>query len=152
MQRRDVLKLAALGAGGAALRQPAAASASFLLPGPIPIIDAHIHLFDPMRPGGVPWPEKSDTAVYKPTLPSRYVAETADLGIVGAIAIEASPLASDNQWLLNLAATNPVIVGVVGDLIPGTPTYLNDLERLHGNSLFLGFRYGNLWNRDLERI
>ena len=42
-----------------------------------------------------------------------------------------------------------VIVGVVGDLVPGSPTFLADLERLHGNALFLGIRYGNLWNRDL---
>jgi predicted TIM-barrel fold metal-dependent hydrolase len=68
---------------------------------------------------------------------------------VGAIAIEASPLVSDNQWLLNVAANHAVIVGVVGDLVPGSPTYREDLERLHGNALFLGIRCGNLWNRDL---
>jgi predicted TIM-barrel fold metal-dependent hydrolase len=87
--------------------------------------------------------------IYKPALPRRYMAETAVLGIVGASAIEASPLASDNQWLLNVAANQPLIVGVIGDLVPGAPSYLQDLERLHGNELFLGFRYGNLWNRDL---
>ena len=71
MQRRDVLKLAALSAGAAALRRPAAAlplalaaPASRAAAGPVPIIDAHIHLFDPLRPGGVPWPEKSDTPLY----------------------------------------------------------------------------------------
>ena len=155
MQRRELLKLAALSAGelaltagASSLRPPAAASPlSAQDSGPIPIIDAHIHLFDTLRPGGVPWPEKTDTAIYKPALPRRYMAETAALGIVGAIAIEASPLASDNQWLLNVAANQPVIVGIVGDLVPGAPNYLQDLERLHGNELFLGFRYGNLWNR-----
>jgi predicted TIM-barrel fold metal-dependent hydrolase len=143
MQRRDLLKLAALSAGASALRLPAQAS------GPIPIIDAHIHLFDTLRPGGVPWPEKTDTALYKPALPERYVGESAALGIVGAIAIEASLLATDNQWLLNVAANHAVIVGVIGDLVPGSGSYLQDLERLRGNSLFLGIRYGNLWNRDL---
>jgi predicted TIM-barrel fold metal-dependent hydrolase len=150
MRRRDVLKLAALSAGASALRGPAAA---LPLPAPasgsIPIIDTHIHLFDTLRPGGVPWPEKTDTALYKPALPERYVAETAALGIVGAIAIEASPLASDNQWLLNVAANHALIVGVVGDLVPGSASYMQDLERLHGHSLFLGIRYGNIWNRDL---
>ena len=153
MRRRQILRLAALSAGVAALRGTTAAvplaSASGPVPIPVPIIDAHIHLFDTLRPGGVPWPEKSDTAVYKPALPERYVAESAAWGIVGAIAIEASPLETDNQWLLNEAANHGVIVGVVGNLAPGSPTYLKDLERLHGNSLFLGIRYGNLWNRDL---
>jgi L-fuconolactonase len=51
--------------------------------------------------------------------------------------------------VLNLAAKHPIIVGMVGDLIPGTPGYAKELERLHGNPLFLGIRYGNLWDRDL---
>jgi predicted TIM-barrel fold metal-dependent hydrolase len=38
---------------------------------------------------------------------------------------------------------------MVGDLVPGSPSYLRELDRLHANPLFLGIRYGNLWNRDL---
>ena len=148
MHRREVLKLAAFGAAAATLDRtlsalPAAAS------GPIPVIDAHIHLFDTLRPGGVPWPEKTDAVVYKPALPARYVAQSAAFGVVGAIAIEASPLPSDNQWLLNVAASNAMIVGIIGDLVPSSPTFIEALERLHGDQLFLGIRYGNLWNRDL---
>jgi L-fuconolactonase len=116
---------------------------------PFPIVDAHIHLFDPGRPGGVPWPEKTDAVLYKPSLPERYARESAPFGIVGAIAVECSPLASDNQWLIDVAAKNPVMVGVIGDLVPGAATYANDLDRLHQSPLFLGFRYGNLWDRDL---
>jgi predicted TIM-barrel fold metal-dependent hydrolase len=114
-----------------------------------PIIDTHIHLFNPERPGGVPWPEASDSVIYKPALPDRYAMIAEPLGVVGAIAIEASPLATDNDWLLGVAARNPIMVGAVGDLIPGTPNYLKDLERLHANPLFLGIRYGNLWKRNL---
>lgn len=151
MRRRDVLQLAAMSAGAAAFCGPAealVAPGSSL--GPVHIIDTHIHLFDTLRPGGVPWPEKTDTAIYKPALPERYAKETAALGVVGAIAIEASPLATDNQWLLNVAANHPVIVGVVGDLVPSVESFPDDLERLHGNELFLGIRYGNLWNHDLS--
>jgi L-fuconolactonase len=148
MQRRDVLKLAAYSAGAMAVGRTAAA-----LPphNPVshPIIDAHIHQFDTTRPGGVPWPEKNDTALYKPALPERYAALSAPFGVVGAIAIEASPLATDNEWLLNVAAQNPVIVGIIGDLVPGVPEYRTHLEKLHANPLFRGIRYGNLWNRDL---
>jgi predicted TIM-barrel fold metal-dependent hydrolase len=145
MRRRDALKLAALSAGALALqrRAPAVSRSG-------PVIDTHIHLFDPSRPGGVPWPEKDDAALYKPALPERYAALSAPFGIVGAIAIEASPLAGDNDWLLNLAAKHPLIVGVVGDLVPGSASYLSDLNRLHANPLFLGIRYGNLWGRDLS--
>jgi L-fucono-1,5-lactonase len=149
MQRREVMKLVIYGGAAWACRQPAVASL-LSTSNPDPILDAHIHLFDPSRPGGVPWPEKSDTVLYQPAMPNRYAAVAAPFGVVGAIAIEASPLASDNDWLLNVATNHPIIVGVVGDLVPGTPSYLGDLDRLRGNALFLGFRYGNLWNRDLS--
>ncbi len=131
------------GTAALAMRQMGAAAAS------LPIVDAHIHLFDPSRPGGVPWPEKSDSVLYRPALPERYKAVTAGLGIVAAIAIEASPLRSDNDWLLGIAKINPIIVGVVGDLVPGGQSYAADLTRLHADPLFLGIRYGNLWSRSL---
>lgn len=145
MRRREVLKLAA----SAGIAWAATPLATALQPA-IPIIDSHIHLFNPDRPGGVPWPEKSDTVIYKPALPDRYARIARPLGVVGAIAIEASPLASDNDWVLKVAAANPIIVGVVGDLVPGTSSFQKELERLHSNSLFVGIRYGNLWNRDLS--
>lgn len=145
MQRRSFLKLAA-SAGASWATNPILAAAPAP---PIPIIDAHIHLFDPRRRGGIPWPEPSDTIIYKPALPDRYESIAAPLGVVGAIAVEASPLSSDNDWVLGVAAKNPVIVGVVGDLIPGAPDYAKELERLHANPLFVGIRYGNLWKRDL---
>jgi L-fuconolactonase len=51
----------------------------------MPMIDTHIHLFDPTRPQGVPWPEKSDAVLYKPALPDRYRRVTKGLGIVVTI-------------------------------------------------------------------
>jgi L-fuconolactonase len=116
----------------------------------IPIIDTHIHLFDPRRPQGVPWPEKSNAVLYQPALPDRYRKIAAPLGIVGAIEVEASPWLEDNQWVLDVAAKDTIIVGTVGDLEPGKPEFRRQLERFHRNPLFLGIRHGNLWNRDLS--
>jgi L-fuconolactonase len=144
MRRRELLKTAIYGAAGLAIGGTAAAS-----PEPLRIVDAHIHLFDPSRPGGVPWPEKSDPVLYQPSTPERYQRVTAGLGVVAAIAVEASPLASDNDWLLGVVASNPVMVGAIGDLVPSDAAYAADLDILRANPLFLGFRYGNLWNRDL---
>ena len=90
------------------------------------------------------------SVIYKPALPSRYEQITRTLGVVGAIAVEASPLESDNDWVLQQAADHPVVVGLVGNLIPGTPSYGRKLDRLHANPLFVGIRYGNLWDRDLS--
>lgn len=144
MQRREVLKAAVAGAAALVLGR-----SGFATSRPAPIVDAHIHLFDPRRAGGVPWPEKSDTALYKPALPGRYEGIARGFGVVGAIAIEASPWPSDNAWLLGVVARHPVMVGAVGDLDPALPTYSRELDTFHRNPLFLGIRYGNLWGRDL---
>lgn len=140
MDRRSVLKLG-LGAAVSFAVEPLPAQQQ-------PVIDTHIHLFDTGRPGGVPWPDKMDT-IYQPALPDRYVRIAKPFGVVGAIAVEASPLRSDNDWVLQLIARYPIIVGFVGDLVPGSATFAADLDRLRANPLFLGIRYGNLWNRDL---
>jgi len=145
LQRRDLLKGGALSLA-ATLSQRLYSQAS----GSTPVIDAHIHLFDPTRPGGIPWPEKSDAILYKPALPDRFKRVTEGLGIRGAIAIECSPFEGDNDWLLSVAEKNPVIVGVIGDLVPGSPSFGKSLDRLSKNQLFRGIRYGNLWNRNLS--
>ena len=115
----------------------------------VPIIDTHIHLFDPRRPKGIPWPPKDDAVRYKPALPERYVALTSKLGIVGAIEVECSPLIEDNQWVLDVAAKAPVMVGMIRNLQPGEAGFRVEFERLRKNPLYLGIRYGNLWGRDL---
>ncbi len=119
------------------------------VPKPPPIIDSHIHLFEVSRPQGVPWPPK-DSSIYRNALPERLRKLAAPLGMVGAIEIECSPWLEDNQWVLDIAARNPIIVGTIGDLEPGTPSFHQQLERFHKNPLFRGIRYGNLWGRDLS--
>lgn len=71
------------------------------------------------------------------------------LGVRGAIVVEASPWLEDNQWVLDVAAKDPIIVGLVGNLEPGRPDFARHLERFQKNPLFLGIRYGNLWERNL---
>ena len=114
----------------------------------IAIIDCHIHLFDTTRPQGVPWPDKNNSVLYRPALPERYKKIAVPLGVKGAIKVEASPWLEDNQWVLDVAAKDPIIVGVVGNLEPGNPDFAKHLERFQRNALFRGIRYGNLWGRD----
>lgn len=115
----------------------------------MPAIDAHIHLFDPSRPGGIPWPEKTDTVLYHPALPARYAPLAQPHGVVGAIAVECSPWLVDNFWLQDVVERNPIMLGFIGDLLPDAPDFAATLDRLHRSTFFLGIRYGNLWNRDL---
>ena len=111
----------------------------------IPVIDTHIHLFDPSRPQGVPWPRKDNPAhkiMYQPSLPSRYRKVVEGLGIVGAIEVECSGWLEDNQWVLDVAKEDTIMVGTVGRLVPGTPEFRPNLERFHKNPLYRGIRYG----------
>jgi predicted TIM-barrel fold metal-dependent hydrolase len=146
MNRRNFLALAA--GASAAAELP---SLSWEEGSPIPIIDTHIHLFDTTRPGGVPWPTKKDGILYQPALPDRYRKIAVPLGIVGAIEVEASPWLEDNQWVLDVAEKDKIIVGTVGNLEPGKPDFRQQLERFQRNPLFRGIRYGNIWDRDLSR-
>ncbi len=114
-----------------------------------PIVDSHIHLFDPRRPQGIPWPPKDD-AIHRPTLPANYFAVSKEHGVTGAIAVEASPWHDDNFWLLETLRDDPRMRGFVGNLVPGADDFLPTLERLATEPLFLGIRCGNLWDRDLR--
>jgi predicted TIM-barrel fold metal-dependent hydrolase len=117
----------------------------------VPVIDTHIHLFDPRRPQGVPWPPKDNQKLYQPALPDRYRRLTAEFGVVGAVKVEASPWLEDNQWVLDLIANEPLIVGMVGNIEPGKPDFARHLDRFRANRLFLGIRCGLLWDRNLNR-
>ena len=123
MNRREFLCATAGIAGLSTVAEPAS----------IPIIDTHIHLYDPTRAQGVPWPDKSEAVLYKPALPERFRSVTKGLGIAGAIEVECSPWLEDNQWVLDIAAKDTLIVGTVGDLEPGKAGFREHLERFHRN-------------------
>jgi predicted TIM-barrel fold metal-dependent hydrolase len=157
--RRDFLTGVAATAAAAAtastseaLRLAGARSAQAQAP-PIPIIDTHIHLFDPTRPQGAPYsgPPPAPGATPIAAYPDRYRRLAVPLGVVGAIKIEASPWIEDNLWVLEVAERDPIMVGVVGNLEPDKPEFPQYLERYHKNPLFRGIRYGNLWGRDITK-
>ncbi|WP_031497981.1 amidohydrolase family protein [Bryobacter aggregatus] len=135
MQRRSFLAAAAAGLAPAAT--------------PVPIIDTHIHLFDPRRPQGVPWPPKEDRVKYQPALPERYVGLSKKHNVVGAIEVECSPWFDDNQWVLDIEAPAPIMVGMIGNLNPADSKFRSHLDTFTKNPLYLGIRYGNLWGTDL---
>lgn len=141
MNRRTFLSAsaAALAAGGACGSDDA-----------LPIIDTHVHLYDPTRPQGIPWPPKTNTLIYKKTLPDRLRQASAGLGVVGAIEVECSPWLEDNQWVLDVIEKDTIMVGTIGDIEASKPDFAKHLERFAKNPLFLGIRSGYLWDRDLR--
>jgi L-fuconolactonase len=113
-----------------------------------PIIDTHIHIFDKTRPEGASYPRSVPGGGEPPqgmvALPNRYKAIVASFGVVGAIIVEASPRVEDNYWLLDVVASHPIIVGLVGRLSPADAGFPGHLEKLVNNRLFLGIRQGQL--------
>jgi predicted TIM-barrel fold metal-dependent hydrolase len=106
------------------------------------IIDSHVHFYDPTRPQGVPWPAPNETQLYRPVLPGPWSKMVRPLGISGVVVVEASSWLEDNQWVLDLAKENPIIVGFVGHLDPGKPEFRDNLIRFQRNELFRGIRIG----------
>ena len=111
------------------------------------IIDTHIHLYDPHRPEGAPWPEPDDETIYVTTLPDRYIERAKPVGVDGAIVVECSEWVEDNQWVLNLADDEPFILGLVGNLDVHDERFSEHIDRFSEHPVFRGIR-ARLWKPD----
>lgn len=107
------------------------------------IIDTHTHFYNPSRPEGVPWPNPNDEVLYRTVMPDDYKALAVPEGVTGTVVVEASKWVEDNQWILDLAADEPFIVGFVGHLEPDDAHFARDLARFSANPLFRGIRIGS---------
>jgi L-fuconolactonase len=150
--RREFLAVATQAVAGltltgcaAALRaapgQPAAAADG------LTVIDTHTHFYDPSRPEGVPWPPREQSRLYRSVIPKDYRALRVHPPVAGTVVVEASPWVEDNQWVLDLAESEPFIVGLVGNLPVGSKQFAAHLRRFAANQIFRGIR---LRDRKLE--
>jgi predicted TIM-barrel fold metal-dependent hydrolase len=88
--------------------------------------------------------------LYKPHLPEHFRTLTEKHGVIGTVVVEASGWIQDNQWILDLAKENPVIVGFIGNLELGKPEFADHLERFSANPVFRGLRLnGSVLRRNL---
>jgi L-fuconolactonase len=108
-------------------------------PAAIPMIDTHIHLFDNSRPQGAPYKGPKEFTSHI-SLPGEYRKMASRFGVAGAIAVEASGWIEDNLWLLEVAQSDSIMVGIVGRLPPEKPEFAEYLERYNKNPLYRGIR------------
>jgi len=144
IKRRDWMK------GAMATAALAHTSDAWAAPGaikPSRVVDTHTHFYDPSRPAGVPWPGKG-TPLYRTVMPKDWRAVAAPVGVAETIVVEASPWVEDNQWILDLAADDRSILGLVGNLDPRDAAFSNNLARFAKNPIFRGVR----WRSDLVPI
>lgn len=102
-------------------------------------IDCHTHFYDPTRPQGVPWPPEN-SPLYRRVLPDDWAAEAAPYGVTETVVVEASAWAEDNQFLLDLAATDTRILGIIGNLDPTDAEFAANLKRFSENPIYRGIR------------
>lgn len=114
------------------------------------IIDTHTHFYDPDRPGGVPWPPPENELLYRTVLPRHFQEVAEPEGVTGTVVVEASKRLADNQWVLDLAADNRVIVGLVGHIAPNRPQFAEELAAYAGHPLFRGIRCGGGFFEEVE--
>jgi predicted TIM-barrel fold metal-dependent hydrolase len=139
---------------GAAPPAPDAPQARPPAPGAIPIIDSHIHLFDQTRPvfsgytGGLFY-----RALNKPSTPATYAALARPAGIVGAIVVEsAAQFIDDNLWYLEVSRDNPIMVGVSGNIDPGSNEFTKYLNHFHRDPLFRAIRSSRFYTSDGGKV
>jgi len=147
ISRRQFLQYAGVSfAAGSVIARP---ESSIAASATVPVIDTHTHFYDPTRPQGVPWPPMIDP-LHKPHLPEHFRSLTEKHGVIGTVVVEASGWIQDNQWILDLAKENPVIVGFIGNLQLGKPEFAGHLERFSTDPVFRGLRLnGLILRRDL---
>ncbi|QDU51836.1 amidohydrolase family protein [Gimesia panareensis] len=138
MNRRHFLKSTAAGIVAAQTSLSWAAEKNKVML-PAKVVDTHTHFYDPTRPEGVPWPPKN-SSLYRTVLPKDFVALPKYQPVNATVVVEASKLVEDNQWILDLAKDNPVIIGFVGRLTPGDPQFRQQLKRFAKNPIYKGIR------------
>jgi L-fuconolactonase len=149
ISRRKFIGTAAM--AGAALAASSAAAASDV--DSIPIIDAHIHLFDGTRPlgagymGSAAYRAKSETS-----LPSMYTPLAKPTGIAGAIVVESSSWIDDNLWYLEVCRADPFMVGVCGSLDPGRPDFGDYVEHFAKDPLYRAIRSSHFYATDSGKV
>jgi L-fucono-1,5-lactonase len=148
--RRNFLASAAAAATVAAWDGAHAQSASV---DNIPIIDAHIHLFDGTRPLGAGYMgSPAYRAISKTSNPSMYSPLARPAGIVGAIVVESSPLIDENLWYLEECRDNPIMVGVSGSLDPGRPDFGQYVTHFHKDPLYRAIRSSRFYSTDGDKV
>lgn len=103
-------------------------------------IDAHQHFwkYDPTEYG---WINDAMTVLRRDYLPDDLDREQAHVRFDGSIAVQARQTLEETRWLLELAASNDRIRGVVGWVNLRSPRVGTQLERFRGHAKFAGVRH-----------
>jgi L-fuconolactonase len=103
-------------------------------------IDSHVH-FLVYNPQEHVWVTDELGALKASFLPNDIEPLLSRTGFQGCVAVEARQMAKENDWLLSLARSHPVIKGVVGWVDLAAPDITTRLEALAIHPEIKGFRH-----------
>ena len=103
-------------------------------------IDAHQHywIYNPHEYG---WIDDSMQTIRRDFLPDDLTPELSRAGFDGSILVQTRQSLEETQWLLELAAQAPTILGVVGWVDLCAPNVHAQLKALAGNPKLVGIRH-----------
>ncbi len=105
-----------------------------------PVIDAHQHFwrYDPVEYG---WIEPSMAAIRRDFLPADLKRAASGAGVGAVVSVQARQTTAETAWLLDLAAGDPFVAGVVGWVPLASPTVEVELERFVAHPKLRGVRH-----------
>jgi len=103
-------------------------------------VDAHQHFWRYTQEG-YPWIEDSMRTLRRDFLPKDLKPELRSANFDGAIAVQAQHSIDETRWLLELASTEPTILGVIGWVDLRSPDVSRQLAELSQNPKLLGIRH-----------
>ena len=102
-------------------------------------IDAHQHFWRIDR-GDYGWLTPALGAIHRDFLPADLLPIAARRGIDATILVQAAPTVAETHFLLDLAAANPLVAGVVGWVPLAAPDAPNQIALLADDPLLVGLR------------
>jgi len=152
ISRRRFVGVAAM-AGAAIAMQRNSAAAQGSGNANVPVVDSHIHLFDPTRPVFTGYMgSQAYRALNKPSLPSMYEPLARPEGVVGAIVVESSSWIDDNLWYLDVCRADPFMVGVCGSLDPSRADFGQYVNHFARDPLYRAIRSSRFYSEEGGKV
>jgi len=105
----------------------------------MPLIDSHLHFWSLTTPGHA-WPTAAEAAIHRDFAPDDLRDATASVSLTGAVLVQSQPTDRDTDWMLALAAREPVVQAVVGWVDLADPVAPDRIAALAANPLLRSLR------------
>lgn len=122
-------------------------------PGPISIVDTHVHLWDVNRRDGLGWIAKDNRTLNRSFLPELHKPIAKANGVRAVIVVQAGQSLDDNQWNLDITAPDRHLYrGVVGNLskVIGAVDFAPLFEKLCRDDRYVGYRLSGRYRKSFD--